>query len=169
MDWEDVKGILTPMIVLGEIPHSMGPREVYNLPEHKDEFQQVRYDRFRDNLNALRKRIKTWHEKSDFDQVAFEHDKALNPIDVSKLRWPGSAAEASLKRDVDEGKHKTMTPSELRKTNNLYMEWPLDKFRGHIYQEERKRIETPYWTSVREVKLQKKDAARKKRAEKARK
>jgi len=157
------------MILSGEIPHSMGPREVYTLPQHKDTFQQVTYERFRANLNALRKRVKKWQEKSDFNRAAFEHDKALNPIDVSKLRWPGSEAEACLKRDIDEGKHLTMTPSELRKTNNLYMEWPLEKFRGHIYQEERKRIETPYWARVRAEKLQKKEAARKTRAENARK
>jgi hypothetical protein len=166
IEWEDAKNILTPLIYSGEIPGSMIAKDVYNIPQHKELFQKVRWDRFRDNLRALRRRIEKEYSNADFDQQALDHDRALYPIDNSKLRWPGSAAESALKCDVDEGKQKTMTPAQLRDTNEAYKEWPLNRFRDHIYQEERKRIETPYWASVRAEKQKKKEDARRKRAEK---
>jgi hypothetical protein len=40
---------------------------------------------------------------------------------------------------MDEGKHRTMKPSELRQTRQQYQNYPIRVFRGHIEQEERAR------------------------------
>lgn len=168
IEWEDAKKVLAPMIYSGEIPDSMNAKDVYALPRYSEVFQKVPWRRFQPNLRALRKRINKEYADSAFDQNAFDHDRALYPIDSSKPRWPGSAAESFLKQDVGDGKHKTMTPAKLRDTNESYKEWPLETFRNHIYQEDRKGVETPYWAHVRVEKQQKKDAIRRKRAEAAR-
>jgi hypothetical protein len=165
--WEDVKEILEPLLVSGEIPDSMPPRQVYAMPQYKDIFEKVKYENFASNFYNLRNKVRKWKTRSEFDEKAYDHDIALYPTDTSKLRWPGSEAEALLKQDVDDGKQKTMKPSQLRETQEAYMEWPLDRFRGHIYQEERKWIETPYWAGVRRQKKEKKDEARRKAAAKA--
>ena len=54
--------------------------------------------------------------------------------------WEGSEAERFLRQDMDENKHKTIKPKALWKSQKVYCEnYPLDVFRRHIDQEERRR------------------------------
>ena len=70
IEWEDAKKVLTKMIYDGRIPDSMDARDVYSLPEHKELFQKVPWDRFQANLRNLRNRMKSQYKKSDFDRKA---------------------------------------------------------------------------------------------------
>ena len=56
-------------------------------------------------------------------------------------RWDGSTAQKLLK----EGQHKLQKPLELRKTQQLYKQFPPKVFRDHIYQEERSLKMAAYW------------------------
>ena len=96
IEWDDAKEILNALITNGELDDSILAKDVYNNPEYKEIFHKVKWDRFRPNLKNLRDRLKKEKDKSDFDQHAFDHDRSLNPIDKSKLRWPGSEAEEYL-------------------------------------------------------------------------
>jgi hypothetical protein len=87
-EWELAKRILEPLIYSGEVSDSMGPRDVYNHHEHKGVFQKGNYVNFRNNLNNFRKAIRKLGVQSAADQHAFDHDRALHPVDKTKLRWP---------------------------------------------------------------------------------
>lgn len=166
-EWEQAKRVLIKLIVKGDITDSMGPRDVYDLHDHRAVFHLVKYERFRDNLNRLRKTLREQAAKASSDELAFVHDRKLYPIDQEKLRWPGSEAEKALRVDVKAGKHKTSKPKELRQTNDEYKKWPLDRFRNHIYQEQMREITSPYWKRISEEKQKKKDARWKNKSEKA--
>ena len=60
--------------------------------------------------------------------------------------WDGSAAQRLLTEDVESGQHTKMKPKQLRLKRPEYQQFPLHKFRPHIYQETRREKETPYWT-----------------------
>ena len=60
-------------------------------------------------------------------------------------RWHGSTAQKLLKDDVKEGQHKLQKPLELRKTQQLYEQFPPKVFRDHIYQEEHSLKMAAYW------------------------
>lgn len=69
--------------------------------------------------------------------------------------WCSSKAEALLKADVDQEKHKSMAPKDLYETNNEYKKFPLVVFRNHIHQETRGRLERAYWLVKKEEKKEK--------------
>ena len=166
-EWEQAKRVLIKFILKGDITDSMGPREVYDLQDHQAVFHLVEYEKFRDNLNRLRKTLREQAKKSSSDELAFVHDRKLYPVEEGKLRWPDSRAEKALREDVKAGKHKTMKPQKLQQTNDEYKKWPLEHFRNHIYQEQSREITSPYWKRIEEEKQMKKDARWKKRSEKA--
>jgi hypothetical protein len=41
--------------------------------------------------------------------------------------------------DIDEGKNKRFKPEDLQNSRNEYKKYPLEVFRKHIHQEERRR------------------------------
>jgi hypothetical protein len=147
-EWELAKRILEPLIYSGEISDSMGPRDIYNHHEHKDVSKKVNYVDFRNNHHNLRKAIRKLGVQSAVDQHAFDFDRALHPVDKTKLRWPDSKAESALWEDVRQGKHKAMKPAQLHQTNESYKEWPFDRFWDQIYQERSRDIVIPYCAGV---------------------
>jgi len=64
-------------------------------------------------------------------------------------RWAGSAAEALLKQDIDNGLNETMAPRDLRQSRQEHKAWPLKVFSDHIQQIKRSREESPCWAARR--------------------
>ena len=69
--------------------------------------------------------------------------------------WDNHPACALLKKDVENGKADSMQPEMLRRTRDEYKAFPLHVFRGHIYQEKRRKREEPGWVIKRNKKAQK--------------
>ncbi|CAJ1957371.1 unnamed protein product [Cylindrotheca closterium] len=66
--------------------------------------------------------------------------------------WHGSPAEAFLRVDVENGKHKDMKPKMLLQQRNEYKAFDLKTFRGHIYQETRRNKDSAYMLVKKEKK-----------------
>ena len=47
----------------------------------------------------------------------------------------GSLAQALLKKDINNNKHKTLTPKQLHNSKDKYKEFKLEVFCKHIHQE----------------------------------
>jgi hypothetical protein len=105
-------------------------------------YQDHDYEQFRDHLNDLRKKIREKKDRSFQDAAALEHDRAICPKAMHDHRgfpkWDVSEAQKLLSKDVEDGKDKTCSPQELWHSNDAYKEFPLEVFRGHIYQERRR-------------------------------
>ena len=139
------KKLLRKDIIKGKCD-GKGPQEVYKM---RPEYKPYVYERFRDNLRALRAKIKEEQELAAFDMAALAHDLAIYPTpDASPHgypRWAGSEAERKLKLAITEGTHKDMTPLHLHQSEPEFDEFPLRVFRNHLYQELRSRAERAYW------------------------
>jgi hypothetical protein len=103
-------------------------------------------------LRNARKQVKEGINRAASDCIAFDHDVFLYPKNSTnqrgETRWCGSTAETLLRQDIQVGKHDTMKPMELHKTREEYEKFPLDVFRGHIYQEvKRNKSKKQYYQS----------------------
>jgi hypothetical protein len=117
----------------------MEPRVVYF---QRPEFSDVDYEKFRRNLNEMRKRHRAMKSRANDDAEALAHDRRIYPKPAfnhrGEPRWEGSDAEKSLRLDVQAGKNRTMRPKALYESREEYKIVPLDVFRGHIDQEWRR-------------------------------
>jgi len=146
-EWKNSKGkeLLLKGLRDGSIPldgKDMPPKEVYTLrPEFAD---YGGYKNFPSRLRSARKTIIEKNDRASSDLAAFTHDRLLYPEAPHNYRgeprWDGSDAERFLKQDIDDGKHDIMTPQELYNSRAVYHQnYPLYVFRGHIYQEVKRR------------------------------
>ena len=117
----------------------------------RPEYKPYVYERFRDNLRALRAKVKEDKERAAFEIDALAHDRSIHPIPEAAYpgaaypRWKGSEAERKLKIAMDQGMDEEMMPQELYEIDVDFQAFPLEVFRNHIYQERRSRVEGQYW------------------------
>ena len=57
--------------------------------------------------------------------------------------WHEHDASWHLEQDIKDGLHQGMSPNEFQQTRAEYMEFDLEIFTQHIYQEQRKQREMP--------------------------
>lgn len=134
--WEEskAKARLRKDIIEGRINDTDTPKDVYNM--HPELYHKWCYNNFSANFRRLRKAIARDHERMVQDCMDYGHDKAIIDAQPSgKLLWHRSAAAFLLKQDIENGKHKEMTPKQLRASRDEYQEFDLRVFRQHIYQE----------------------------------
>ena len=137
------KKLLQQLLADGTIPLSgreMGSREVY---DYHPEFSVFPYEPFPGRLSKLRSDARTKSNEGKSDLAALIQDRAQYPCPTHNaagvLRWEGSEAEAMLKLDVSNHLHEQMTPMELYYSRAMYQLYKLEKFRGHIHQEIKRR------------------------------
>ena len=117
----------------------------------RPEYQPYVYARFRQNLRALRLKVKEDKERAAFEMNALALDRSIHPISESAYpgaaypRWTGSEAERKLKIAMDQGLDEEMMPQVLYDFDAAFQVFPLQVFRNHIYQERRSRVEGQYW------------------------
>ena len=95
--WDIAKPLLERDYLLGNVTDTMRRAEVHG---HRDEYKAVPINNFGNNWNRMKKKIKDLKRDSDRDQIAFDHDRKLHPVDPD--RWDGSEAQAHLKDDMNE-------------------------------------------------------------------
>jgi|688.fasta_scaffold1073902_1 hypothetical protein len=138
--------------------HSMSAEDVYKLSPL---FQVYKLNNFKTNLGNLKHAIADNNEAVRFDHQALDHDKARFSGNVATTtprkhpRWETSAAKCLLERDIQESKHKDMKPKEFWESRPEFKKFPLEVFRGHIYQEEYAQKGRSYWMHKKKMKRQK--------------
>ena len=138
--WGDsaAKAHLRAAIVAGKIPATWEPKRVYELHWL---YQLYDYSLFRTNLKNLRNLIAADYVRSQQDLEAYMHDdllmKSLGKKNVNPEypNWHQHEARHLLRKDIEDGKHKSMKPKELWVTQVEYLDFPLDVFRNHLYTE----------------------------------
>jgi hypothetical protein len=139
--WEKspAKKLLANDIISGTVPDTMHWGEVFGK---RPEYQATARRLFANRLKSLREQINRAKGIAANEETALAHDRSLFPVPTHNYRgeprWEGSEAERLLKEDVGNGLHKTMEPRQLYQTRPQYHNnYPLEVFRGHIYQEVR--------------------------------
>ena len=94
---------------------------------------------FHDRLNGMRKIVLEALKCAAEDAAALQHDRTIHPTsrlnERGEQEWCGSEAATLLAIDMEQGKHLRMKPEVLYYLRLQYQEFPLNVFRGHIYQE----------------------------------
>lgn len=139
----EAKRLLEQDLASGIIPVNggeMGSREVY---ASRSEYAAFPIDVFTRRLASLRSIARGQNARRASDTAALMHDLQLHPQATHNSngipRWEGSDAERLLKDDITNGLHTQMTPLALYTTRAEYQLFTLDQFRGHIYQENKRR------------------------------
>lgn len=117
-------------------------------------FRQYKKKSFMDNYSRLKKSIASRASAVAYDKGAFSRDSEAFPrnefTDRGYRRWDGHTAQKQLENDVKHGIFQGIAPQEIhRRQDRLYHEFPLEVFRKHIYQEERKQREAKAWQDQR--------------------
>jgi hypothetical protein len=156
----EAKHLLERDLLDGTIPllsDDMGPKEVF---QQREQFAEFDYKNFRSNLSNLRKQIIEKKERAISESAALARDRMIYPRAThnhrGEPRWDGSEAEWQLKKDMDDGKHKTMKPELLYRSREVfYLNYSLTVWRKHIEQEERSRKFLAYVKAKNKKKLAK--------------
>jgi hypothetical protein len=142
--WKDSKGkkLLINDLCDGTIPMSGGNEETIYATRFEfggDNPEQFRL--FSSRLKSARDQVKKASRLATSSALSLQRDRQLCPKNEfnhqQKRRWQGSPAETLLKIDIQNGKQLEMKPKELYNTQEEYQKFPLNVFRGHIYQEEK--------------------------------
>lgn len=85
-DWgtSESKQLLQKDIVDGRI-EGWGPSQVYNDPERYDHYKYYKYENFRTNLNALRKKVVKQMDKSRKHRDSYESSTLVLPINIDGM------------------------------------------------------------------------------------
>jgi hypothetical protein len=138
----------------------------YGMYCHTPEFiaEKVPYEQFRDRLNYLRKTLAQKMDGIAWQVAALHHDRLITPKPTHNHRGEPvfylTEAAALLMLDVEEGKHKTMTPSQLRESRTEYTQFDLAYFDRRLRQAIRKLRFINYLNDKREEKIQERKAHR---------
>jgi hypothetical protein len=147
------KKLLKKDIVEGRVTIDMEAQYVYGT---RDEFMEYELKNFTTNLRNLHAAIEKEQDRAVVDSDAYAHDILIHPLILQGPsgypQWQGSEAARLLKIDIEEEKHKSMKPSDLRNTQEEYKRFPLKVFRKHIDQEVRSRKDSLYWLIKRNKK-----------------
>ena len=142
----------------------MPAKDVYQMRSNL--YKGYKFNNFKANLDALRKRVTKDKNRADEDLAAFLHDMEIRSQPAAAMeagrypRWQDSDAEQLLKIDIDTGIGTSLKPEELWKSRAEYQSFPLDVFRKHIYQEARAEAEKSYWLHKKKQKEEKKKKQR---------
>ena len=130
------KRLLTNDIIKGHVTHDMPAKDVYMW---RPKYAATKWSKFSRRLRDLQKQLKVGETKANKDAAALAHDRQLFPKKTHNTlnlpNWDQSQAQRSLKKDIDDNKHKDMKPKELYESCPEYQVFSLDVFRGHIHQE----------------------------------
>lgn len=133
------KKLLAEDIINEEITLDTDPDEAF---WYRPEYCVTDRTKFNRRLYSLLDQISEAQGRANRDEEALIHDLGLFPRPKTnhrgEPRWEGSAAESWLRIDVQNGVDKPLTAEELRATRLAYRRFPVDVFRGHIHQENRR-------------------------------
>ena len=135
-----------------------------------EEFEDVPYWQFEENIIKLRKAHDELRDKSLKEDLILADDLAKHPTTShnsrGELKFYLTRAKELLRHDVERKNHVGMTPSEFQKTRTEYHPFEKRKFRERIRQEIRFQKYCNYLQDKRMKKLAKLKEEEKKRKEK---
>jgi hypothetical protein len=149
--WIDWKASSAKQIILDDLENGVLPvneedcsaEDAWTLYSKMAEFVPVVFSQFKERLRDHRKQCRQQITRADRESEMLAHDRQLFPRQMENHRgepvFDLSAAKMLLRADVREGKHLTMTPSQLQQTRPAaYGPFDPRKFKHRIYQEVRR-------------------------------
>ena len=148
--WIDWKTSMARTIILDDLASGVLPvneadcsaEDAWTVYSKMGDFAPVIFSQFKERVKGHRKHCRAQITRSDREYDMLAHDRQLFPRQMENHRgepvFDLSAAKMLLRADVREGKHLTMTPSQLQQSQAAYAPFDARKFRHRIYQEVRR-------------------------------
>jgi ribosomal protein S21 len=118
-------------------------KDLWRFYKTLPEFAGVPFSQFKHQLEIYLARSGADKEMAERDERALRHDRAIHPRRSRNRRgelvFDMHIAKDLLRRDIENGRHLEMKPSDLRRTQEAYMQFTKTVFRHRIYQEVRRR------------------------------
>ena len=115
---------------------------IYEYYHQFPEFEKVCFQQFKDRLTDYFKAAERDRHLALRDARVLWHDRKRQPAQTrnerGELVFDQHRAKKLLRKDVKNGVHLTMTPSQLRLTRPEYQEFKKKIFKGRVYQEVRR-------------------------------
>ena len=131
-------------MAVGEIPPTMDAQTAW---ERRTAYKEMEWGTWKSRFDGMQKivDVKLALAKSDEEDLASDLALYDHPTHNAKGEpdWNYHEAPDLLEIDVDDGKHKKLTPQELWHSRLQYQDFSLTTFRGHLHQE----IQTRKWRS----------------------
>jgi hypothetical protein len=149
-DWINWKASRARQIILDDLEHGILPvddeecsiEEAWTFYSQMAEFVTVVFSQFKERVRDHRKQCREQITRSDQELEMLAHDRQLFPRQMVNHRgepvFELSPAKMLLRADVREGKHLTMTPSQLQLSQTAYAPFDPKIFMHRIYQEVRR-------------------------------
>lgn len=143
-----VRTLLKKDMSNGTIPADMDYSAAQEL---REEYKIMDAAKWKSRFIAMRQIVGKAFARAEEDELDLANDRFFHPWSTVNYRgepeWAGSDAETLLEIDVQEGKSRLMAPDKLHKSRLQYQEFPLEVFRGHIYQEEQTQKWKKQWVN----------------------
>ena len=141
-EFHPARKLLYEELANGNIKDSDLPAAVWQKYRHTAAFMTWGMEfnaNFGTRLRSLKLIVSEGKKRAVTDAKHFEAYRQVHPRPATDRRgdpfWDGSQAQEMLNVDMNNNKHKTMTPRQLYDSKELYQQWSLEVFRGHIHQE----------------------------------
>lgn len=119
-------------------------------------FAKYNVQNFKTNYKNLKQSIETELMAIEFDHLTLQkHNSAFPRMALTNRGypfWDTHPARRLLEADVKHGRLEGKKPSDVRKSNAVYQEFPLNVFTKHVHQEIRKQREAVAWQDRRNKK-----------------
>lgn len=161
-DWQHhrTRKLLIHDIKTGNIPLSGDAWLAFNYrPEYAESGKML----WEERLENIRAHIKAKIDLAEWDKKAMIQYRQQYPVgkyerESGRMRFSGSPAEADLKLDVSEGRHKLVAPTVLHQSRSSYRATfkgaeGMEKFRNHIYKMDRRFKYNDYIEDKKETKI----------------
>ena len=174
--WEDspARAVILDDLVRGKLPlteQEMSTQQAWEFYQKLDEFGNVCFSQFRERLASHRRQVTKVYRVVQDDEDAFRKDQARGYIDTRTHNHRGeliihlSVINDLVSKDVMDGKHNGLTPSEFQATRPEYRTLDNKKFKEKLYQEIKLQKFYFHWDEERKKKGGRKVAAKYDRVE----
>lgn len=150
--WEIAKPILRKDYLEGLVTTEMKRAEVHRM---RPEYKAVPIDNFGTNWNKMKLSFLEFRVRARRDEQAFANDRQKHPKNSD--RWDGSEAQKLMKCDIQQGLNNGKKPKEFWLSRDQFQEWDFNKFKSHVWQEQRSKYMSNYWLVKKKKEQEKED------------
>ena len=109
----------------------------------QEEFKDISYSSFKKYFEEATEKAAKRRARSAQEEEWMQHDRTIHPRKTHNHRGEpvfdmDETAKSRLRRDVEKGYHKRLTPTELWHMRSVYRKYNLEIFRHRVYQEIRR-------------------------------
>jgi hypothetical protein len=132
----------------------IAPEDAWEFYQDQEGFENVVLDQFKIRLKDHRKQVNQDYLRSQREEAALAHDRQLFPRcdrnHRGELVFDIHPAKEVLRKDIEDGNHKDLTPAQFQSTRTIYQLFDANIFKHRIYQAIRRK-KYIHWLEMKQL------------------